>query len=343
VGAAHYAVVSDAHVGPLHAARVHAALTAAGPASLHLVPAGEASKSRTRWAELTDALLAAGMGRDGCLVALGGGVVGDLAGFVAATYMRGVPLVQVPTSLLAMVDASVGGKTGIDVPAGKNLVGAFHQPRLVLADPDVLATLPLAELRAGLAEAVKHGLIADADYLAGIEAEADDLLARNPAVLERLVHRSVEIKAAVVGRDPLEAGERAILNAGHTVAHALERVTGYELPHGLAVAVGLVVEARAGESAGHTADGTADRLARVLGALGLAAAPPAGTDPEAVLAAMATDKKGRGGRPRYALPEAPGRMARAADGGWTLPLDEAHVRSALDHARTGLSAGPADV
>ena len=327
--AAHYAVVTDGNVAPLHAAGVHAALAAAGSASLHVVPPGETSKSRARWAELTDALLAAGMGRDGCVVAVGGGVVGDLAGFVAATYLRGVPLVQVPTSLLAMVDASVGGKTGIDVPAGKNLVGAFHQPRVVVADPVVLRTLPLEELCGGLAEAVKHGLIADAAYLGTIAAAADDLLAGHAGALEALVRRSVELKAAVVGRDPLEAGERAILNAGHTIAHALEQVTDYRMAHGAAVAVGLVVEARAGQAAGHTEPGTADRLARLLTRLGLPVAPPADTDPGAVLAATATDKKGRGGRARYALPAAPGRMARAADGGWTLEVAENHLQTAL--------------
>ncbi|HET7427516.1 MAG TPA: 3-dehydroquinate synthase, partial [Gemmatimonadales bacterium] len=202
-------------------------------------PPGESSKSRDEWSRLTDALLAKGYGRDSAIVSLGGGVAGDLAGFVAATYMRGVPYLQVPTSLLAMLDAAVGGKTGVDTPHGKNLIGAFHPPAAVVADPRVLATLPERDFRGGMAEAVKHGLIADADYFAWMEREADALLRRDEAALTRLVRRSVEIKAEVVSADERESGRRAILNAGHTVAHALEHATGYALPHGEAVALGL--------------------------------------------------------------------------------------------------------
>ena len=206
------------------------------------LPAGRASKTREQWARLTDALLEQGFGRDSGIVALGGGVAGDLAGFVAATYMRGLPYVQVPTTLLAMLDASVGGKTGVDTPQGKNLIGAFHPPAAVIADPLVLGTLPERDFRGGMAEAVKHGLIADAAYFAWMERNADALLRRDQAALTRLVRRSVEIKAEVVSGDEREAGRRAILNAGHTVAHALEHATAYALPHGEAVALGLVAE-----------------------------------------------------------------------------------------------------
>jgi 3-dehydroquinate synthase len=213
-------------------------------------PPGEPSKTREQWARLTDALLAQGFGRDSGIVALGGGVAGDLAGFVAATYMRGLPYVQVPTSLLAMLDASVGGKTGVDTPEGKNLIGAFHPPAAVLADPRALATLPERDYRSGMAEAVKHGLIADAGYFAWMERDAEALIRRDEAALTRLVRRSVEIKAEVVSGDELEAGRRAILNAGHTVAHALERATDYGLPHGEAVALGLVAECALAEALG---------------------------------------------------------------------------------------------
>ncbi|MGZ8397755.1 MAG: 3-dehydroquinate synthase, partial [Gemmatimonadales bacterium] len=183
--------------------------------------AGEKSKTRESWARLTDTLMERGFGRDSGLIAMGGGVTGDLAGFVAATYMRGVPYLQVPTTLLAMVDASVGGKTGVDTPQGKNLVGAFHPPAAVLADPHTLATLPHRDYRGGLAEAVKHGLVADREYFEWMEANALEISSRGLDPLTRLIRRSVEIKAEVVSGDERESGQRAILNAGHTVAHAL--------------------------------------------------------------------------------------------------------------------------
>src|SRR6185312_7123888 len=202
------AIISDDTVAPLYAARV-AASCAPSPVSVLTIPAGEASKTRKQWARLTDELLAAGFGRDSAIIALGGGVVGDLAGFVAATYMRGVPFVQVPTSLLAMIDASIGGKTGVDTPAGKNLVGAFHHPALVIADPRTLATLPPAHLRNGLAEAIKHAVItsrAEYDWLAStLEALLRDG-GPDAALAEELVRRNVAIKCSVVARDERESG-----------------------------------------------------------------------------------------------------------------------------------------
>src|SRR5690606_4159708 len=198
-----------------------------------------------------------GFGRDCCVIALGGGVAGDIAGFVAATYMRGVPFVQLPTTLLAMIDASVGGKTGVDTAAGKNLVGAFHAPRIVIIDPLTLRTLPETELRSGLAEAVKHGAILDAAYFDWIADHVDDLLARDHAALEYLIARSVDLKANVVSEDPLESDRRAILNFGHTVGHALERCTNYRLPHGFAVSAGMCAEAALGQAAGFTNRGAA--------------------------------------------------------------------------------------
>ncbi|HEU5040168.1 MAG TPA: 3-dehydroquinate synthase, partial [Gemmatimonadales bacterium] len=269
-------------------------------------PAGERSKTRDTWARLTDALLDRGYGRDSGIVALGGGVAGDLAGFVAATYMRGVPYVQVPTSLLAMLDASVGGKTGVDTPQGKNLIGAFHPPVAVLSDPAVLATLPEREYRGGMAEAVKHGLIADRAYFRWIEREADALLRREPAALEHLVRRSVELKAEVVSADERETGRRAILNAGHTVAHALERVTSYEIPHGEAVAIGLVTECELAARLGRAAPAVGERVAQLLARLGLPTTLPGGLDPDALIAAMRSDKKNRSARIRFALPAALG-------------------------------------
>ncbi|HEU5169033.1 MAG TPA: 3-dehydroquinate synthase [Gemmatimonadales bacterium] len=294
-----------------------------------VVPPGEGSKTRARWAELSDALLDRGFGRDSAIVALGGGVIGDLAGFVAATYMRGVPYIQVPTTLLAMVDASVGGKTGVDTAHGKNLIGAFHPPVAVVADPLVLRTLPERELRGGLAEAVKHGLIADREYFRWIAASADRIAARDPDTLAALVRRSVEIKAAVVSEDEREAGRRATLNAGHTVAHALEQASGYALPHGEAVAIGLVTECRLAESLGVARPGLADEVAGLLRRVGLPVVPP-DFPPERLLGAMAADKKAREARVRFALPAEVGAMVPGDR--WTVAAPEAAIRAVLASA-----------
>ena len=290
-------------------------------------PPGEPSKTREQWARLTDALLAQGFGRDSGIVALGGGVAGDLAGFVAATYMRGVPYVQVPTSLLAMLDASVGGKTGVDTPEGKNLIGTFHPPAAVLADPRVLATLPERDYRGGMAEAVKHGLIADADYFAWMERDAEALIRRDEAALTRLVRRSVELKAEVVSGDEREAGRRAILNAGHTVAHALEHATAYGLPHGEAVALGLVAECALAEGLGVAPAGLGKRVAGLLGRLGLPVRLTAPIDPERVVRAMGSDKKNRGAKVRFALPRELGVMDEGER--WTREAPEGAIREAL--------------
>jgi 3-dehydroquinate synthase len=290
-------------------------------------PSGERSKTRERWSQLTDELLRRGFGRDSGIVVLGGGVAGDLAGFVAATYMRGVPYIQVPTTLLAMLDASVGGKTGVDTEHGKNLIGAFHPPAAVVADPRALATLPERDYRAGLAEAVKHGLVADRDYFEWMEREAPRLLARDAATLEVLVRRSVEIKAEVVSEDEREGGRRAILNAGHTVAHALERVTDYRLPHGEAVSLGLMAETALATGLGLATPEPGARVAALLENLGLPTRLAEPVAIERVLAAMATDKKNRGRGVRFALPRTLGAMGTGPD--WTTEASEPAIRSAL--------------
>lgn len=321
VGAHRYAVVADAEVARLYGDRALEALEgAAGPAGIFTVPPGEGSKSRREWGRLTDELLAAGYGRDAAVVALGGGVTGDLAGFVAATYMRGVPVVQVPTTLMAMLDSSVGGKTAVDTSAGKNLVGAFHHPALVVADPELLETLPSRQVAAGLAEGVKAAAIADADLMAWIREGAGALAAGEAGALSELVRRCVEIKAGVVAEDPGEAGRRKVLNFGHTVGHALEALSGWDLLHGEAVAEGMRVEARLGEAMGVTEPGTAGRLSAVLERCGHG--PRSGASPEAarVLEAMATDKKAREGRVEVVLLKRIGRVARAADGSFARPL-----------------------
>lgn len=309
-------------------AQVAAAVPVPLEAPVLTFPPGEASKTRETWARLTDDLLALGLGRDGAILALGGGVTGDLAGFVAATYLRGIPFVQVPTSLLAMLDASVGGKTGVDAPAGKNLVGAFHQPAAVVADPLVLPTLPEREYRAGLAEAVKHAAIADATHLAWLRDQTGPLLARDAAVVDELLRRSIAIKVAVVMEDEREGGRRATLNAGHTVAHAVESASGYTILHGEAVAIGLVTEARLGEKLGVTAPGTASTLAQLLDRFGLPTALPPGLNRDAVLAAMAADKKNLGGDIRLALIESLG-VTREP---WTTAVGPGAVRAILGQA-----------
>jgi 3-dehydroquinate synthase len=290
-------------------------------------PSGERSKTRESWSRLTDELLRLGFGRDSGIVALGGGVAGDLAGFVAATYMRGVPYVQAPTTLLAMLDASIGGKTGVDTAEGKNLIGAFHPPVAVLADPRALATLPDREYRAGLAEAVKHGLIADREYFEWMEQEAGPLLERDADALQHLVRRSVEIKAEVVSEDEREGGRRAILNAGHTVAHALERATEYRVPHGEAVALGLVAETALATGLGLATPEAGARVVVLLERLGLPTRMREPVATERLLAVMIGDKKNRGGGIRFALPRGLGAMGPEPD--WTAEAGEPAIRAAL--------------
>lgn len=289
------------------------------------VPAGEIAKSREEWGRVTDQLLALEFGRDSALVALGGGSVGDLTGFVAATYLRGIPFVQVPTTLVAMVDASVGGKVAVDATAGKNLIGAFHPPAIVLADPALLMTLPDRTYREGSAEALKHGLVADADYFDWIIAHSAALGARDLSVIAELVRRSVEIKAGVVSRDEQEDGERAILNAGHTIGHALEQLSGYTLPHGEAVAIGLVWESRIAERMGLAKRGLADRIELALTELGLPTASDQRPTTSDLLAGMKSDKKNRAGRIRMALLADIGQIARQG-AKWTVEVPEAEIR-----------------
>lgn len=338
------AIIADQTVGQHYASKALAAVISSGMAlgvtvggtvapGIFSFPAGEQHKTRATWGHLTDQLIAAGHRRDSVFVALGGGVTGDIVGFVAATYLRGVPFVQVPTSLLAMIDASIGGKTGVDTVAGKNLVGAFHQPSLVLIDPQLLRTLPAQHLRQGLAEAIKHGVIADAAYFSWIasslreildSAEADD------ATAMRLVQRSVEIKVGVVAQDEREGGIRKILNFGHTIAHAIEQVTGYGVPHGNAVAIGMVAEATLAERLGIASPGLADTIATVCDAAGLPVRLPDNADPAEIVIATRTDKKTRAGVVEYALPRALGVMSAAEDGYGTA-VPEAEVLQTLQH------------
>ena len=333
------ALVSDRTVAALWGGELAGALRAEGIDVVEAsFPAGEAFKTRGTWAQLTDALMHAGLGRDCCVVALGGGVAGDVAGFVAATFMRGVPFVQLPTTTLAMIDASVGGKTGVNHPDGKNLVGAFHAPVAVLADPDFVATLDVDVRAQGYAEAVKHGAIRDAEYAEWLRLSARELLQGEAAAVERAVVRSVRIKARVVSEDEREAGPREVLNFGHTVAHALEREASYTLSHGHAVAIGMVAEARVGEALGVTAQGTADALEDVLAAFGLPTTHSALSRPRSLAERMTSDKKTRSGVVRMALLA---ELGRAEPGGRiATPVAQAELVRLLAEAGPGrLTAG----
>ncbi|MEO5623161.1 MAG: 3-dehydroquinate synthase [Dokdonella sp.] len=296
----HVLVVTNATIAPLYLARVQAGLHDFVQAAL-VLPDGEAFKTLACSAEIFDALAALGASRDATIVALGGGVIGDLAGFAAACWMRGIDFVQMPTTLLAMVDSSIGGKTGVNLAAGKNLVGAFHQPRAVVADIQTLATLPDREYRAGLAEVVKYGAMGDAVFFEWLEGNVAALNARDGAALIEAIAVSCRHKAAVVARDEHEHGERALLNFGHTFAHALETATGYgTLLHGEAVAMGMLRAARLSADLGRAPKADTERLASLLAALGLAVTPPT-CDPARLLALMRLDKKNLGGKLRLIL------------------------------------------
>jgi 3-dehydroquinate synthase len=325
-----YAIVTDETVGALPiAAVVEAGLRVAAPTSRVLtqrIPPGERQKSRGQWGALTDWLLAQACGRDTTVIALGGGVVGDLAGFVAATYLRGVPLVQLPTTLVAMVDAAIGGKTGVDTPAGKNLVGAFHRPALVLIDPSVLATLPVEHIRAGLAEVLKHGVIADNPYFHSAARHAADLARATESAAQSwwrteaacdLIVRSVEIKSEIVAADERESGRRESLNFGHTVAHAIEVVSEFTMLHGHAVAIGMVAEAMVGEALGMTLPDTAALIRDALDAAQLPTRLPSHFDVGQLIGAMRTDKKARAGETRCAIPRSIGTMM-PVNGSWSV-------------------------
>lgn len=289
-------IVSNATVAPLYLDALRQKLSSHNVSEL-ILPDGESHKTLASASSVIDALVQAQAGRDTTVIALGGGVVGDIAGFAAASYMRGVDFIQVPTTLLAQVDSSVGGKTGVNHAGGKNLIGAFHQPRLVLIDTDTLATLPARELHAGLAEVIKHGVIADAGYFAWLETNMGALLDGDTALLVEAIQRSCEIKAAIVAEDEREHGRRALLNFGHTFAHAIENLLGYgEWLHGEAVAAGMVMAAALSELPA----AEQQRLEALLSAAGLPVAPPP-VGAARMVDAMALDKKVCSGQLRFVL------------------------------------------
>jgi 3-dehydroquinate synthase len=327
-------LVTDSEVFPHYGPELEAYLSNAGYAvHTHIVPAGEASKSQEHLWNLYTWMISGSVERQDVVLALGGGVVGDLAGFAAATVLRGIPFVQLPTTLLAMVDASIGGKTGINHPLGKNLVGAFHQPRMVLADTRTLASLPPRELRAGWAEVIKHGVIRDADLFARLETHAHELSnahtmgqadATFQQVLGDVIRQAAAVKVVVVNEDEREKGLRVILNYGHTLGHALETALGYDtLLHGEAVAIGMHHAARIAVLAGLLAEEDMQRQQRLLEAYGLPTTFPPGADLERVLALTFHDKKVQQKRIRWVLPTGIGSVSVCDD------ISEAVVRESV--------------
>jgi 3-dehydroquinate synthase len=300
IGAPDVLVVTNEVVGPLYLDRLLASLGGKRVASV-VLPDGEQHKTLEVMGRVLDALVFGRMNRDACIAALGGGVVGDIAGFAAACYQRGIDFVQVPTTLLAQVDSAVGGKTGVNHPGGKNLVGAFHQPRAVVSDTSTLTTLPPRELRAGLAEVIKYGLVADAGFLAWLEKELPALLALDPAALAHAIRRSCEIKAEIVAEDEREHGRRALLNLGHTFGHAIETAAGYgEWLHGEAVGVGMLLAADLSRRLGWIGEADLVRVRELLVRAGLpVTAPPIGA--ARALGLMGMDKKVLAGRIRLVL------------------------------------------
>ncbi len=320
LGPAKCAVVTDENVARRHLATLETALKQEGVhvGSIVLKP-GEATKSFSELAPLSEHLLELGIERGDLVVAFGGGVIGDLAGFAAAILRRGVRFVQIPTTLLAQVDSSVGGKTGIDTPQGKNLIGAFHQPSLVIADTDTLTTLPEREMRAGYAEVAKYGLLGDAAFFAWLEQSWPSVFAFEPAALTRAIETSVKAKAGIVGRDETEQGERALLNLGHTFGHAYEAWCGYSdrLLHGEAISIGMAQAFRFSETLGACAPGTAERVSAHFAAVGLpiriADIPGAKPDVAALMRLMGQDKKVRRGKLTFILARAIGEAYVAHD------------------------------
>jgi len=296
-------IITDTNVGPLYGAALQQALRTGGiETEIVDVPAGELSKSLRQANRLLEHLPSLGLDRHSFVIALGGGVVGDLAGFIAATYLRGITFVQVPTTLLALVDSSVGGKVGVNLPQGKNLVGSFYQPRLVLADIATLQSLPERELRAGLAEVIKHGAIRDAEFFAWLEREYQRVLRREPDAVVHAVQRCCEIKADVVSKDERESGLRAILNFGHTMGHAMEALVEYEgLLHGEAISMGMCFESKLSVKQAGLSETESERLCALLKASGLPTRPKEKFDMGRLFEAMRLDKKARNGKVRFVL------------------------------------------
>jgi len=324
-----FAIITDDTLLPLYGRHVCQTLTEAGmEAFVFSFPAGELYKTRATKESLENQLFEKGLGRDTVVVALGGGVVTDVGGYLAATYCRGVPLVMIPTSLLGMVDASIGGKTGVNVPYGKNMVGCIYQPQKVLIDPSTLQSLPIRELRNGVVEMIKHALIADSSYFAFLEENSHDILKMTPEVTERAIFESCRIKKKIVEQDERGNGKRHLLNFGHTVAHALEQLTHHRISHGEAVAIGLLVEGHLALQLGHLTLSVFDRMRKILVDYSLPLQLPLQLSLDTILNAMILDKKSLKGTPRFVIIDAIG-SARTYDSAYCTHVDEHLIKNAL--------------
>lgn len=298
-------VVTDENVQPIYAQKILDSLKEKNFAASSLaIPAGEQHKNLAMVTKIWESFLDAGMDRGSIVIALGGGVVGDIAGFAAATFMRGIGWINVPTTLLAMVDASIGGKTGLDLPQGKNLIGAFHAPKLVIADPEVLTTLPEQELHGGMAEVLKHGIIGSPS----LYEQCSRGIPKNPGILDQIIREAVSVKVKVIREDPYEKGLREVLNYGHTIGHAVELLSGFEIPHGYAVAIGMVVEAQLSQKIGIASVGFSDEISEILARLKLPTWIPANIDTARMTDVMLKDKKVSHGQIRFSLPEYVGKV-----------------------------------
>jgi 3-dehydroquinate synthase len=323
-----YAIISDDRVGALFGAQVQNSLQQAGIANeLILFPHGEASKHLQTIGQLASELAERGFDRGDGLIALGGGVVGDITGFLASIYMRGIPFVQVPTSLLAQVDSSVGGKTGVDIPQGKNLIGTFYQPKAVFIDTNVLNSLPEEEFLGGMAEVIKYGASIDAEFFTWLSENRAAILALHPSVIGPMIQQCCELKASVVERDEREGDLRRILNFGHTIGHAVEAASGYTLIHGFAVAIGMVAVAELAVRGGYAEKSVVDSIVDLLGQFRLPVAIPAEYDRDAIRKYLRTDKKTVGGRVYFVLPEAVGKV-RITDQVETADIDAVLAKDA---------------
>ena len=330
-GTASAVLISDENVDGLYGDKVARILERVVPVERICFPPGEASKSRRWKARIEDAMLQQGLGRDSLVVALGGGVTMDIAGFVAATYMRGIPLILLPTSLLAMVDAAIGGKTGVITGYGKNLIGAFHHPAAVLSDLSSLSTLPEEELLNGWAETAKAGIVGNkALFLDMSEAGFCHPLPQDRAA--DLISRAASVKITIVEHDPQEKGLRNVLNFGHTVGHAFEKVSGFSMGHGRAVAAGMHIETELAKQTNVLNSKECAVIRDGLSKMGLHLEIPAGTDCASVVEALTWDKKKRSGEVRFALPESLGTMSPGPDGSYTVPVDRETVKSVLEEA-----------
>lgn len=322
-------IVTDSNVGPLYLSRAEASLKKRGiDVAALTMPAGESTKSLEHLSHLYDALADRRHSRDEPVIALGGGVIGDLAGLAAATWNRGVPFVQCPTTLEAQIDASIGGKTAINHPAGKNLIGAFHQPVLVCIDVACLKTLSPRDLTAGLAESIKHAVIADADFLGWHESQAAQIRAADATTIVELVRRNCEIKARIVEADEREAATqsvgRAALNFGHTIGHAIEAQAGYALRHGEAVALGMIAEMELAVHAGHFPEVERRKVTELISTIGIPVRAPQPLNTEEIISRLGTDKKVRGGKTRFVAPKKIGQVE------WLEDVDPADLRRAIE-------------